>query len=416
MLVTTQWMRENYIKYNKMLFGGSLPENIEFKVNRRKTSWGLATYRMSKNEGKIRPLSISMSNYYDSPEEIKINTLIHEMIHIEDYTYHPEHFIERDNRWNSPYAWKKVSGRVYDAHGAWFQSECARINKQGFKVSVNVQEWEKEASNLSPNAQAAIDRRKANGAFVGFIRKINGKEPWFMIKTNETGMRKYINELLSHKEWYAKYTAYIEWYKTFDESVCNLSNTTKRGWFTSEIDKQFKIRMKHMELIDKTILNEDFVDTNGEKKQITDEEYINGLEQTLYALYNRIVNTISFKRNGKSSFGLTDKLTNISIIMSIDKNADVIRLTFDGSKTLGTKYSTFKSAENSGKYGKIVYNYLKTNNLIKENVMKDYKNLIRETINEFIANNGISDISQEEEGMRRYVKKIGDGEFIEGIE
>ena len=37
----------------------------------------------------MQAVSITMSNKFDSPEKVKIATLIHEMIHISDYTFNP---------------------------------------------------------------------------------------------------------------------------------------------------------------------------------------------------------------------------------------------------------------------------------------------------------------------------------------
>ena len=59
--------------------------NINFVVSRARNSWGMAYYKFDWKNDTIIPEKIAISNYYDSPENVKIQTLLHEMIHIADY-------------------------------------------------------------------------------------------------------------------------------------------------------------------------------------------------------------------------------------------------------------------------------------------------------------------------------------------
>ena len=97
MLVTKNWIEKNYNKFNKLYWDGKLPV-IEFKINRSRNTWGFASFRYDFMNDTIIPLAITMSNYYDSPENVKIQTLLHEMIHIADYTFQPEHFIRNGRK------------------------------------------------------------------------------------------------------------------------------------------------------------------------------------------------------------------------------------------------------------------------------------------------------------------------------
>ena len=97
MLVTKNWIEKNYNKFNKLYWDGKLPV-IEFKINRSRNTWGFASFRYDFMNDTIIPLAITMSNYYDSPENVKIQTLLHEMIHIADYTFQPEHFIHNGRK------------------------------------------------------------------------------------------------------------------------------------------------------------------------------------------------------------------------------------------------------------------------------------------------------------------------------
>ena len=129
MIVTTTWIEHNYTTFNNLYWNGMLP-NISFKISRSRNNWGFASFRYDFMNNTIVPLAITMSNYYDSPENVKIQTLLHEMIHIADYTFHPEHFICNGY---------KVSARLYDAHGYWFNAEAKRLtNESGYKIANHV--------------------------------------------------------------------------------------------------------------------------------------------------------------------------------------------------------------------------------------------------------------------------------------
>ena len=153
MLVTVDWIGRNYKKFNKMYFNNKLPD-ISFKVSRSKDTWGYASFKYVY-EGRIlktiKPTCITISNYYDSPEEVKLTTLLHEMIHIEDYTFFPEHYVKYGRR---------RSGHSYDAHGYWFKNECKRLKEFGWEIEKYVTEEEKSISTLSENAKNNLERKK----------------------------------------------------------------------------------------------------------------------------------------------------------------------------------------------------------------------------------------------------------------
>ena len=159
MLVTKSWLQKNYNKFNNLLWNGNLP-NITLKIGRAKHTWGYAAFNYDYVNDTIIPEYLTISNYYDSPEEVKICTLLHEMIHIADYTFHPEHFIK--NR-------RRVSGWNYDAHGFWFKQEAERIYKEtGYKIGVKVTHEEQKISTVSKKYQATEKNNEEN-ALIGAI-------------------------------------------------------------------------------------------------------------------------------------------------------------------------------------------------------------------------------------------------------
>lgn len=168
MIVTKSWIENNYAKYNNLYFGGVLP-NIEFKISQSKQTWGYASYDYNRITNKLTPVSITISNYFDSPEEVKLTTLLHEMIHIYDYTINPTHFFNNG---------RKVK---YDAHGYWFKNEAARIYKlSGLDIQKYVTEEEKANSHLSERAAQNIENQKE----VALVCVVTGSVSSWFFKTN----------------------------------------------------------------------------------------------------------------------------------------------------------------------------------------------------------------------------------------
>lgn len=162
MVISTNWIKENYLKFNKLYWNNKLPNNIEFKVSRSRNTWGFASFNYDFKNNNIIPIQITISNYYDSPENVKLTTLLHEMIHIADYTFHPEHFVKNHRR---------VSGRYYDAHGYWFKSEANRLAKFGWNIEKFVTTEEKNLSLLSERSIHCIENKKNKALICGVIGK-----------------------------------------------------------------------------------------------------------------------------------------------------------------------------------------------------------------------------------------------------
>lgn len=222
MLVTIDWIKNNYNKFNKMYWDNKLP-NIEFKLNRSKQSWGIASFQYDYPNDTIIPKSIAISNYYDSPENVKLNTLLHEMIHIADYTFHPEHYIING---------KRRSGRSYDAHGYWFQNEAKRIEKFGWTINKLVTNKEKEVSKLSNSSKRCLERKK-NNALLCVVRGSTGIN--FYFKTD-------INKIDTVKKTIKRYNFYrigdirkVEFYTFTNDKLATMRScaTNLSGWFAN---------------------------------------------------------------------------------------------------------------------------------------------------------------------------------------
>lgn len=224
MLVTENWISENYNKYNNLCWDGKLP-NIKFKISRARKTWGFAGFKYDYKNNGIIPTVIAISNYYDSPEEVKINTLLHEMIHIADYTFNPHHFVQNH---------RPVSGHYYDAHGAWFNSECIRLQKFGFNVTNKVEKYEVKASRMSDKAKQ-LEINKANHALICVVYGTNCN---FYFKT-DTWKVNYLKRTLKNKRWYRiGEVRKIRYYTFKDAKLSTMRSCAKnpRGWWADNHD------------------------------------------------------------------------------------------------------------------------------------------------------------------------------------
>ena len=220
MLVTIAWIEKNYKKFNKMYWDNKLPD-IEFKVSRSRNTWGYAAFRYNYAKSTITPTSITLSNYYDSPENVKINTLLHEMIHIADYTFHPEHFIRNGRR---------VSGHHYDAHGYWFLAEAKRIEKFGWVITKHVSKEDQKVSKLSVRSKECVERKK-DVALICVIRGTSGMN--FYFKTDIYKVKDVKATVKRYNFYYIGEVRKIEFY-TFDDdklAVKRSCGKNLRGWF-----------------------------------------------------------------------------------------------------------------------------------------------------------------------------------------
>lgn len=232
MIVTTAWIEKNYNKFNNLYWNGMLPK-IGFKTSRSRNAWGFASFRYDFRNDTIIPLTITMSNYYDSPENVKIQTLLHEMIHIADYTFHPEHFIRNG---------RKVSARSYDAHGYWFNTEAQRLSKEsGYKIATHVTKEEFGCSKLSESTIRAQENKK-NNAIICVVYGTSGTN--FYFKTD-------IYKIKLMKATIQSYTFYrigeiktVKYYTFKNDGLANMRSCGKslRGWFLDNISMKNKLR------------------------------------------------------------------------------------------------------------------------------------------------------------------------------
>lgn len=117
---TTEFLKISYNKLNSELFGNELPSNIDLVVKSApsKSFFGRATATIYRRLRKLTPNSIILNGSATLTLHEWLEVVVHEMVHIVDYTFHPEHFF----------------GRKYDAHGPWFLEFGKKFEKDGFHV------------------------------------------------------------------------------------------------------------------------------------------------------------------------------------------------------------------------------------------------------------------------------------------
>ena len=232
MIVTTAWIEKNYNKFNNLYWNGMLP-NISFKISRSRDNWGFASFRYDFRNNTIIPLTITMSNYYDSPENVKIQTLLHEMIHIADYTFHPEHFICNGY---------KVSARLYDAHGYWFKAEAKRLtNESGYKIANHVTKEEIGCSKLSESTIRAQENKK-NNAIICVVYGTSGMN--FYFKTDIYKIKLMKATIQSYRFYRIGEIKAVKYYTFKNDRIANMRSCGKnlRGWFLDNMSMKNKLR------------------------------------------------------------------------------------------------------------------------------------------------------------------------------
>ena len=125
MIADKKWILTNYARFNEKYFSGDLPK-ITAKISHAKKYLGRAEAAYDLDKKGTCDFAITMSNYFDQPEEQMHSTLLHEMIHIKDYYMNGPEIYE--NYWKN---------RKQRGHGEYFLKEAERItNESGYNIEV----------------------------------------------------------------------------------------------------------------------------------------------------------------------------------------------------------------------------------------------------------------------------------------
>lgn len=117
---TTDFLKSAYAKLNDMFFDGRLPVGIGFKVERDIKDGAAGRTNADDNDtgDGIDINYVSLNETLMKSPHSWIETIVHEMIHIEELITYPERFI----------------GKKYDMHGEWFLDRAKWFKKVGLNV------------------------------------------------------------------------------------------------------------------------------------------------------------------------------------------------------------------------------------------------------------------------------------------
>lgn len=119
---TLEFLKRAYLKLNNKFFNGKLPTSgFEYKIDHDLNDTVAGRVEATKDEttGEIKINYIALNGTLMKFPHSWIETLIHEMIHMEDFACHPEHF-------------KKER---YTGHENWFDNRAKSFKKFGFDIT-----------------------------------------------------------------------------------------------------------------------------------------------------------------------------------------------------------------------------------------------------------------------------------------
>lgn len=251
MLPTVEWIEENYNKFNKEYWGGQLP-NIQFKISNTTKYAGLAACYSKKEKDaygiittKLIPVSITMSNHYDRDEFVLKCILLHEMIHIDDYVFHPEHFYSEGYDAYGRYHFNK---KRYDAHGEFFQDEAKRLKDEGgWEINKSITEEERRKSTLSASNKKRAEEKAKKGFALCVWEKNNGKYCFLRTSLNDIDYK----DFFIRNNFDMSKCKKISWYECHDSefTIIRLQDTIIRRF------AELKEEGKYLEQLQSDIAN-----------------------------------------------------------------------------------------------------------------------------------------------------------------
>ena len=190
---TGKWLNTWYDYFNRSVFGGKLP-NVSLSINPgfdAKGIDGFTKYMRDDKSCSLKVVSLEMARVFPSENYAK-SALLHEMIHTEDFAFHPEHFY-KNGRW---------IGDSYHPHGSeFFEKEMDRINGIGMDgIHLIKGKLTKDVMSIDPNVNTNPQRHE--GALVvicSFSKKIAdskfGGKTCMLVQVDRTQIKKVMNEI-----------------------------------------------------------------------------------------------------------------------------------------------------------------------------------------------------------------------------
>ena len=326
---TVDWMARKYAEFNRDYFDNKLPNDCVFATDMSTAHWGQASCSFNLRMGKIVAYNfkIKMTNAYLMTEEVKSNVLLHEMIHILDYSQYPHHFMSYDYR-------GKLHSVRYDAHGSTlFIPEAERLKQYGFNISKTVTMEEKATSEMDAGVARKLEKKRMNGYILGyekFSKNVSYKDQGMMFKTTPSQIGQIISRCKEINDFYksAPHVEYIEFYKTNSSKYLRYPGCRGaiKGWYMSE--EKWTELVKNLDGDTELVKRETFMEpenpytvplfrmtlTNGKKIEVrnkTKEELKTILQEKFpkasESAIEKIMNTKSFYPMNEKKMTITEE-------------------------------------------------------------------------------------------------------------
>lgn len=200
---TKKFLKNGYDMLNEKLFNNRLPSDFEFKIEHglKDNAAGHTYANDNKTEGEFVIDCVSLNGTIMMTIHSWLETILHEMIHVMDFKFHPEHFVDA-----------RKTGVPYDEHKGWFMEQANKFKNKGFNVEKTLKSsWETSVDD---------DDIKAKNSSFTYLKISHHPLGWDEILKIDSSDKSNVMSILKNK----KYTHVVE-IKTSNLNSVRLDNT-----------------------------------------------------------------------------------------------------------------------------------------------------------------------------------------------
>ena len=200
---TKKFLKNGYDMLNEKLFNNRLPSDFEFKIEHslEDNDAGHTYANDDKKEGEFVIDCVSLNGTIMMTIHSWLETILHEMIHVMDFKFHPEHFVDA-----------RKTGVPYDEHKGWFMEQANKFKNKGFNVEKTLKSsWETSVDD---------DDIKAKNSLFTYLKISHHPLGWDEILKIDSSDKSNVMSILKNK----KYTHVVE-IKTSNLNSVRLDNT-----------------------------------------------------------------------------------------------------------------------------------------------------------------------------------------------
>ena len=198
-----KFLKNGYDMLNEKLFNNRLPSDFEFKIEHglKDNAAGHTYANDNKKEGEFVIDGVSLNGTLMMTIHSWLETILHEMIHVMDFKFHPEHFVDA-----------RKTGVPYDEHKGWFMEQANKFKNKGFNVEKTLKSsWETSVDD--------DDIKVKNSSFT-YLKISHHPLGWDEILKIDSSDKSNVMSILKNK----KYTHVVE-IKTSNLNSVRLDNT-----------------------------------------------------------------------------------------------------------------------------------------------------------------------------------------------